>query len=669
MTGARKQPEPGPRSGPGAEAGRETGSGSVPTPRRRARKGAGAELSAASRIGLAAAAGLFFAALLFLGGASERMDAFFFDINARAGAALDKKTAIAPESRVELVYIDQYSLGWVEEKLGLAWPWPRELYGVMASFLAQAKVQAFDILFSEASSFGAEDDARCAAAMDAAGNVVAAEAVDAHSGARLSALPTKKTDYGRVSALIDRDGVLRRYRTGGGALFSPSAPLDSASSPPGLAAPSLGAAVVAKGGELAVSRLPTEVYLRFAGSSPSFPARNAAEIIASAMNLRAGGQPQLNPERYAGKYVFIGFSAPGLFDLRAVPTDRAMPGAEIHATFVDNALQGQWLEPLPPFAEAALVVFYAFFAAFLANRAKRLLPLAAGASLFVLIPPAAAFVLYRAGLVASAGLELSSGVLAYAAGVLVAYVSEGKNKAFLRRSFSQYLSPAVIDALLKNPTLLELGGEEKNISLFFSDIQGFTALSEAMDPRRLAAFMNLYLSVVTEEILAEGGTLDKYVGDAVVAFWNAPLDQDDHGARAVRAALRCQKALEAARGRFAALGAAPPLTRIGIHTGPAIVGNMGSPSRFNYTALGDTVNMASRLEGANKMTGTRVLVSKAVVEACLGQGVSAGLEFRRLGEIVVSGRKAAIEVWEPRFLGESPGGAPAWQGLKECKDA
>jgi adenylate cyclase len=450
---------------------------------------------------------------------------------------------------------------------------------------------------------------------------------------------------------VDADGVLRRYQADAG----------------GEGGESLGLAALAVGGERPRALPAGTAYLRFAGASPTFPVWNAAEIIASAMAAKAGDTPQVDPARFAGSYVFVGFSAPGLLDRQAVPTDPAMPGAEIHATFVDNALEGRLLARLPGIAALgaalALAIGAGAAAAFLASPAA----LAGAAGLIGLLPPLAGFALYRSGWVSPTGLWLAAGILTFAAGIILAYEAEGRTRAFLRRSFSQYLAPAVVDELVRNPNALSLGGQERTISVFFSDIQGFTALSESMPPARLASFMNCYLSLLTGEILAEGGTVDKYVGDAIVAFWNAPTDQPDHAARAVRAALRCQAALAASAGRFAALGAAVPVTRIGIHTGDAIVGNMGSPSRFNYTALGDVVNTASRLEEANKATGTAILVSGETVRACGGGLAPDALSFRRLGELAVRNRIAPVEVWEPRYSSEKPGSAEPWEGILDCR--
>jgi adenylate cyclase len=585
-------------------------------------------------------------------GLLEKLDHGLYDGSARLYASKTPREQIVDtRATVELVLIDQYSLTWVEKNLGLSWPWPRELYGIMADYMSEAKAQAFDILFTEGSSYGPDDDARCAAAMDRAGNVILAEARERETGIRLSPLPVNTVAFGSVRGLVDSDGILRRYEVE----FSEF----------GTTYPSLGLAALQRAGFYKESSLDdSEIFLRFRGPSPSLPARNAAEIISAAVGQEGSGK--LHREYFRGKVLFIGFSAPGLLDRQAVPTDSAMPGVEIHATFAADYLEGSLMRSLPlPFrflVWSILIIGAACISIF----CSKLIILIPSAAFLAFFPFVFEFGLYSMAWVATMGLGFSGGLTAFSVGIVISYILEGRTRLFLKKSFSQYLSPHVIDELVKNPGLLRLGGEERTITAFFSDIQGFTTLSEGMDPVRLATCMNTYFSVITEIILDEGGTVDKYVGDAVVAFWNAPLEMKDHGARAVRAALRCQAALDASGPKFANIGAPIPVTRMGLHTGRAVVGNMGSTARFNYTAMGDVMNTASRLEHANKAVGTRILVSDAIALACNSQNDPKTFSMHYLGMVSVAGKTQPIGVWEPRGLEEKTSSIPPWEGILQC---
>jgi adenylate cyclase len=200
----------------------------------------------------------------------------------------------------------------------------------------------------------------------------------------------------------------------------------------------------------------------------------------------------------------------------------------------------------------------------------------------------------------------------------------------------------VIERILEDPDQLRLGGERRELTILFSDLAGFTSLSEGLDPQELTHLLNDYLSEMSEFILAAGGTLDKYEGDAIIAFWNAPLSQPDHALAACRAALKCnQRLLQRAPEYEKRLGRAL-WARIGINTGPVVVGNMGSRQRFDYTVLGDAANLASRLEGANKVFGTPLMVSEDTWKQTRGE-----LRGRKLGRLKVVGRRESVVVYQP----------------------
>lgn len=340
-------------------------------------------------------------------------------------------------------------------------------------------------------------------------------------------------------------------------------------------------------------------------------------------------------------------------------TREAIPGVLIHAAAIENFLRGRGLADLSPTQRAlasapgvALAAVAALaFPASLAGLA--LLGIGAIWTILVTVALQGGFVLpWLDGLAA-----------AFAASALLAgyrFAVADKDKRFLRRSFALYLAPAVIDKLVAGDKPPQLGGEEREVSVLFSDVAGFTALSEGLTPAELVATMNVYLSAMTEIVEANGGFVDKYIGDAIVAVFGAPLDDPHHARNAVTAALQCQA-------KLAALNADPAQpfkgkrlgARIGINTGMALVGNIGSTRRFNYTVMGDTVNLASRLEGANKYFGSAIMVSDATRAAC-GE---ANIAWRELDRVRVKGRAAPVAIHEPLAEAQSEFAAPYAQAL------
>ncbi|MCF7967163.1 MAG: response regulator [Methylobacter tundripaludum] len=218
-----------------------------------------------------------------------------------------------------------------------------------------------------------------------------------------------------------------------------------------------------------------------------------------------------------------------------------------------------------------------------------------------------------------------------------------KQKQLVTTALTQYVSSKVVEQIMADPSRLQLGGERKTLSILFSDLEGFSRLAERMEPEPLTALLNDYLTDMSNIILDEGGTLDKYQGDGIVAFWNAPLDQPDHAASACRAALRCQQRLKERAEDFTARAGGELKARIGLHTGEVVVGNMGSKIRFDYSILGDAANLASRLESANKLFGTAIMVSEATWQQAGGGNDFIG---REIGMIKVAGRNTPVKVFE-----------------------
>ncbi|MDA0704640.1 MAG: CHASE2 domain-containing protein, partial [Proteobacteria bacterium] len=317
----------------------------------------------------------------------------------------------------------------------------------------------------------------------------------------------------------------------------------------------------------------------------------------------------------------------------------AIPGVFIHAAVIDNLLNGE-IASRP----GGLVQWFLGFAFALAatGLARAMAPLAAAGSLLAAVWTVTATVAFQALIVLPLLPPLAAGGLGFAAMTGFRIMVTDRDKRRLYRMFGLYLAAKVIDRMVESGRSPELGGEEREVTIFFSDIAGFTRLSEGRTPSDLVELLNRYLSAMTDVIEEHGGFVDKFIGDAIVAAFGAPYDAEDHAAQAVRAAIACGVRLNALNREFAQRGEPNFGQRIGINTGSVLVGNIGSRRRFNYTVMGDAVNLASRLEGANKAFGTEILVSEATAARC-GDAVPL-LEIDR---ITVVGRDEPVTIFSP----------------------
>jgi len=342
----------------------------------------------------------------------------------------------------------------------------------------------------------------------------------------------------------------------------------------------------------------------------------------SAIDVLEGHVPA---DRVARRLVLIGTSAVGLLDSKTTPVDPLMPGVEVHAQVLENILTNSVLSS-PNYAigvELCAALLLGFVIIWLAPTLNPLLLLLVGATIVAISMGASWYFYVQNRLLFDFTYPLLSSVLVYLTLVFSNYISEEAQRRRIRSAFGQYLSPALVEQLAKSPDKLVLGGEDREMSILFSDVRGFTTISELYkdDPQGLTSLMNSFLTPLTNAIIEHKGTIDKYMGDAVMAFWNAPLNDADHEINACEAALemlrrvdmlnsqREQQAKESGQ-RFI-----PIKVGVGINTGRCVVGNMGSDLRFNYSVLGDSVNLASRLEGQSKNYGLPIIVGSRTASA------------------------------------------------------
>ncbi|HKI73046.1 MAG TPA: adenylate/guanylate cyclase domain-containing protein, partial [Pseudomonadales bacterium] len=362
----------------------------------------------------------------------------------------------------------------------------------------------------------------------------------------------------------------------------------------------------------------------------------------NAYDILSAGEGELDDLSYLvqGKIVLVGEVAAVAHDEFETPIGNVF-GVEVIADEISTILRNGPLRPAPFAAGVviAIVLMLAFIATSLISN-----PLPRNLASVVLL---AAYIGIASWLYLSQGLVLSMSYMLLASLFAVIsinaryYLQERGQKALIRSAFGQYLSPRVVADLVRDPERLALGGEEREMTAFFSDIQGFSTFSEEMSPSELVQVLNDYLTAMCNIIIGAEGTVDKFEGDAIIAFWGAPSIQADHAKRACLAAIDMQHAVTGLNKRWAAEGRPPIVVRMGLNSGPMVVGNMGSAQRLNYTIMGDSVNLASRLEGANKAYRSRIMISESTYRMC-----ESHVDARELDVIRVVGKNEPVRVYE-----------------------
>lgn len=551
-----------------------------------------------------------------------------------------------------LISIDDASLA----EIAHPWPWPRSLHAGLIDKLkaAGAAVVAFDILFSLPTR--PADDQALAQAIARAGNVVLAAGLvrqETPAGtlwsrqAPLTELQAAGGQVGVVNLAFDSDLVMRRLSTDPDAFWR--------------------RILVGLRRAMPEQELPGAVsedamirYVGPPGAFPTLPYHKALEL-----------EKHVDSKDFEGAVVIVGRSTRSATeigmaqaDLFSTPhtrlTGELMPGLEIHANILDSVIRQRVIRPVAIGLQIALLVTLTLIASAVLLWRQRWLALGA-VMLLVWAVPASAWALFSAG---NWWLPVGAPIVAVLGVVAGHFIQSAlvtrRERDRVQKMFALYVPPEFVKTLIAHPERAGLGGDTRHLTVMFCDLRGFSTLSAQMAPADITMVLNRYFTCMTNAIFSHGGTVDKFIGDAVMAFWGAPLPDPEQERHAIQAAIAMKDSLVALNLELAAQGKPQLRLGIGIHSGDALVGNMGAESRLSYTAIGDTVNVASRLEGANKTLGTEIVLSADTAKG------APDLPLRTLGAIRVKGRPQPLQVLTPcdqTALIEATDAALAAQGL------
>ena len=388
-------------------------------------------------------------------------------------------------------------------------------------------------------------------------------------------------------------------------------------------------------------RIPTDeggrLLINYLGPGKTFPHFAISDIL--------GGR--LPVDTFKGKIVLVGATATGIYDMRVTPFSAVYPGVEAHATVIDNILHQYFLihSDWTRFLDVCTIIFVGLIVGLAVPRMKAVAGIFLSLTLIGIFIAANTAIFVRYNVWMNLIYPALTMLTIYIGITVHRYVTEERERKKIRGAFQYYLTASVVNEILKDPSKLKLGGDKKHLSVLFSDIRGFTSISEKLSPEELVHLLNEYLTAMTDVVFKYDGLLDKYIGDAIMAVFGAPLHQPDHALRACRTGIEMMSALRRLREKWATEGRPDVNIGVGINSGDMVVGNMGSEMRFDYTVMGDSVNLASRLEGTNKEYGTNIIISEFTYEM-----VKDELFCRKLDAVRVKGKNLPVRIFE--LLGE-----------------
>ncbi len=617
-----------------------------------ARRGAGAAVDllrsfflpprGALRIGpysVVAVLGIALGLLLGVTGIMQRLEWAGYDAYMRVASS-----AARPPDDIIIVAIDELSF----EEIGLQWPWPRDLHAELIRALHRAGARAivFDVLFDRPSGDPYSDENLVEAAREAGNVVFAADITDiTDSGYSVRqwsrpfpALERAAAAVGHAKFPLDPDGTVRRTFL----MIDnvPSLALAAAELTAGGAGSSTGGAGFATGAALTGAKL-----IHFSG-----PARTGIRTVSYYQALVP--EELLAPDMFRGKTVFVGTSLSAVAaaggsgtaaDHFKTPVSLQMPGVQIHAEVLDSLLRHRFIRD--PFRTRLATIILSTVVSVLFLLAAFRLRVAGGFLGFVGLTVFLVLAGYGSLSLARFRLPVVAPLLACFLPLLTTssyrFTLQTVERRMILGAFKHYLAPALVDRMLSDPSQLRLGGAEYEVTVIFTDLQGFTTISEKLSPEDLQKLLTRFFKEMMDILLSENATLDKFIGDAIMVYFGCPVAFPDHAERAARAAVRMQARMRELNEEWSAAGYPEIRMRVGINTGMVVAGNMGTDEIFNFTILGDNVNLASRLEGVNKEYGTLTIASESC-RAKLGEA----FQLRELDWIRVKGKAEPVAIFE-----------------------
>ncbi len=529
-----------------------------------------------------------------------------------------------PLDNIVIIAIDDESL----QQIG-RWPWDRKVFAEVINKLNESKVIGIDLGFYETSNNSSDEILKNTLIQNENKIVLSCEYVsfktqkdndkdDIVYGEKILT-PNTNLKYentcGYVNTIIDKDGVSRAINLNVIGNYS-----------------SFSEEIYSKYAKSNLSYEDNRYLINYANLPGSFKTYSFSDVYHN----------EINSSVFKNKIVLIGVTSADFHDEMHVPTSHGKPmaGVEIHANIIQTMLLNNNLHENSHLIQNLIIILILFITTCLFYYLKLLktiilLIISLIAYLFIVIYA------FEKNIILNIIYPILSILISSAVFIIYYYITEEKKKNEIKNAFGKYVSPILIEELINSPEKLKLGGEKREITILFSDIAGFTSISEKLTPEELVHLLNEYLTEMTNIILKNNGLVDKYIGDAIMCFWGAPLDNKNHAIDACNSAIEMQKKLNELKPIWEKKYGVEVIARIGINTAKCVVGNMGSSDRFDYTAMGDGVNLASRLEGINKSYGTYIMISEFLLEK-----VNSKFQTREIDTVRVKGKNNGVKIFE-----------------------